>query len=257
MIAGPTDSKHGARDGRHSEDASTGVGILLGRGPKSSQILVHNMPSCVDPAPSMLKIFAAPSSVALATLILLEEVEADYELHLLDFAKGEQRESTYQAINPKGRVPAIVTEDGILTETPAILVYVAQRYGSSPLIGAHDPFIFAKVQEFNSYLASTVHVAHAHRFRGSRWADDPAALEAMKRKVPETMTQSAQLIETDLLKGPWVHGDAYTVCDPYLFTVGTWLEGDGVDTSALPKILAHRERMLTRPATQAALKRLG
>ena len=63
----------------------------------------------------MLKIFAAPSSIALASVLLLEEVEADYELAVLDFSKGQQRELAYQTVNPKGRVPALITEDGVLT----------------------------------------------------------------------------------------------------------------------------------------------
>lgn len=206
---------------------------------------------------AMLKIFAARQSVALASVILLEEVEADYELHVLDFSKGEQNLPEYQAVNPKGRVPALVTEDGILTETPAILVYIAQRFGSAQMTGAHDPFVFAKIQEFNSYLASTVHVAHAHRFRGTRWADDAQALEAMKKKVPETMTQTVGLVETDFFKSPWVMGDAYTVCDPYLFTICSWIESDGVDTSKMPRLMDHQKRMLERPATQAALAQIG
>ena len=205
----------------------------------------------------MLKIFAARQSVALASVILLEEVEADYELHVLDFSKGEQNLPEYQAVNPKGHVPALVTEDGILTETPAILVYIAQRFGSAQMTGAHDPFVFAKIQEFNSYLASTVHVAHAHRFRGTRWADDAQALEAMKKKVPETMTQTVGLVETDFFKSPWVMGDAYTVCDPYLFTICSWIESDGVDTSKMPRLMDHQKRMLERPATQAALAQIG
>jgi glutathione S-transferase len=51
-----------------------------------------------------------------------------------------------------------------------------------------------------------------------------------------------------MLEGPWVMGDQYTVCDPYLFTLGLWLEGDGVDLATLPKVAAHRKRMLERPA---------
>jgi glutathione S-transferase len=101
-----------------------------------------------------------------------------------------------------------------------------------------------------------VHIAHAHRLRGSRWTDDPQALEALRRKVPESMVQVVSLIENDLLQGPFVMGADYTICDPYLFTVCSWLEDDGVDTSHLPGILAHRDRILERPATQAALSRL-
>jgi glutathione S-transferase len=109
------------------------------------------------------------------------------------------------------------------------------------------------VQEFNTYLCSTVHVAHAHGRRGTRWADDGAAIEAMKRKVPATMTECAELIEEKFLKGPWVMGEQYTVCDPYLFTIGSWLEGDEVDTTKLPGILEHRRRMLARAAVQKAV----
>jgi len=74
----------------------------------------------------------------------------------------------------------------------------------------------------------------------------------MKRKVPATMTECFELIERKLLKGPWVMGEQYTICDPYLFTIGTWIEGDGVDTTKLPRVMEHRKRMLVRPAVQKA-----
>jgi glutathione S-transferase len=82
---------------------------------------------------------------------------------------------------------------------------------------------------------------------------DQAALDAMKQNVPETMTQVVTLIEDELLQGPWVMGDTYTVCDPYLFTIGRWLEDDGVDMKRIPRILEHRRCMIDRPATQSAL----
>jgi glutathione S-transferase len=119
------------------------------------------------------------------------------------------------------------------------------------------PFALAQLQEFNSYLCSTVHVAHAHGRRGTRWADDAAAIGAMKRKVPATMTECAELIERKFLKGPWVMGEQYTVCDPYLFTIGSWLEADEVDTTKLPGILEHRRRMLARAAVQKAVAAEG
>ena len=86
-----------------------------------------------------------------------------------------------------------------------------------------------------------------------RWADDAAAIEAMKRKVPATMTECFGLIERKLLKGPWAMGEQYTICDPYLFTIGTWIEGDGVDTTKLPRVMEHCKRMLARPAVQKAV----
>jgi glutathione S-transferase len=201
----------------------------------------------------MLKLYYAPGTCALATHIALEEAGEPYEAERVDFASQAQRSPEYLAVNPKGRVPALVTENGTLTETPALLCFVAQRFPAAELAPLSDPFALAQIQEFNSYLCATVHVAHAHGRRGSRWADDAAAIEAMKRRVPTSMTECAELVENKFLKGPWVMGSQYTICDPYLFTIGTWLEGDGVDTAKTPRILAHRKRMLARPAVQKAV----
>jgi glutathione S-transferase len=92
-----------------------------------------------------------------------------------------------------------------------------------------------------------------HRVRGSRWADDPAAIAEMKRKAPETVTACFDLIEGEMLKGPWVMGETYTICDPYLFTVAEWLDGDGVDLSRLPRVIDHRTRMAERQAVRKAI----
>ena len=150
----------------------------------------------------MLTLYYSPGSCALASHIALEEAGADYKTIRLDFAQNDQRAPGYLAINPKGRVPALVTEQGILTESPAILVYIAQRFPQARLAPLADPFAFARLQSFNSYLCSTVHVAHAHRMRGYRWADDPAALAEMKRKVPQTVGEAFQLIERHMIAGP-------------------------------------------------------
>jgi glutathione S-transferase len=201
----------------------------------------------------MFKLFYAPGTCALASHIALEEAGAEYTLARVDFGKGEQRSAEYLAVNPKGRVPALVSERGILTETPAILAFIAQSLPQARLLPLDDPFAFARAQAFNSYLCSTVHVAHAHRMRGTRWADDPAAIAEMKRKVPETVAAAFALIEDDMLEGPWVMGRQYTVCDPYLFTLAEWLEGDGVDLAKLPRVLDHRTRMYARPAVKTAI----
>jgi glutathione S-transferase len=201
----------------------------------------------------MLKLFYAANTCALASHIALEEAGADYETVRIDFQSNDQRKPEYLAINPKGRVPALVTERGILTETPAILAFVAQSFPKSRLAPLDDAFAFARVQAFNSYLCSTVHVAHAHRMRGYRWADDAAAIAAMQKKVPQSVGECFELIEREMFAGPWVTGESYTVADPYLFTLGRWLEADGVEPARFPRILDHRQRMEKRPAVKAAL----
>jgi glutathione S-transferase len=200
-----------------------------------------------------MKLYYAPRTCALASHIALEEAGAEYSTVKINFATSEQRSVEYLAINPKGRVPSLVTDRGILTETPAMLAYIAQSFPKAKLAPLEDPFRFAEVQAFNSYLCSTVHVAHAHRMRGYRWVDDPSAIEAMKKKVPETVAACFELIESKMLRGPWVMGETYTICDPYLFTLAQWMEADGVDPARFPKVRDHRNRMSERPAVSKAL----
>jgi glutathione S-transferase len=196
--------------------------------------------------------YSGRGTCALATHIALHEAGAEFNVVQLDFGATQQQSPDYLAINPKGRVPALATEHGVLTETPALLAFIAQRFPHKNLAPLDDAFAFAKLQEFNAYLAATVHVAHAHKRRGSRWADDPAAHEAMRAKVPQTMTACAQMMDS-MLAGPWVLGERYSVADAYLFTMVGWLEGDAVDMAAWPRLVAHHERMQARPAVQRAL----
>lgn len=202
----------------------------------------------------MLKFYYAPGTCALAVHIALAETGADFEAIALDFSAKQQQTPDFLKINNKGRVPVLVTEQGVLTETPALLAFIAQIYPDAELAPLNYPFEFARIQAFNNYLASTVHVAHAHKLRGNRWADKPASLEDMFQKVPENMSHLMQTIEDTMFAGPWVMGDDYTICDPYLYTIARWLEADRVDLTKFSKIAAHMNRVEARPAVQSILK---
>lgn len=195
----------------------------------------------------MLTLYYAPNTCALASHIALEQVGADHATVRVDFARHEQRSPEFLRLNPKGRVPALVTSCGILTETPAILLYICQSFPNAGLAPLEDAFALAQMNAFNSYLCATVHVAHAHRMRGYRWVDDPAAITAMQKKVPQSVGDCFDLIEREFLQGPWVMGERYTVSDIYLFTLAQWLEADGVDPARFPKVADHRLRMSQHP----------
>jgi glutathione S-transferase len=196
------------------------------------------------------RFYYSPRSCALASHIVLEHVGADFEAIRLDFQANQQRSAEYLAINAKGRVPALVTERGVITETPAILLYLAQTHPQSGVAPLNDPFALAELQAVNSWFCSTVHVAHAHGTRGARWADDASALQAMKAKVARNMTDCFDWIERELLRGPWVMGKDFSVADPYLFTLTIWLMQNGVELARFPRLADHYQRMLALPAVQ-------
>jgi glutathione S-transferase len=105
---------------------------------------------------TMMKLYYAAHTCALASHIALEEAGAEYSTARISFAAEQQRSPEYLAINPKGRVPALVTERGILTETPAMLAFIAQSFPKARLAPLDDPFSFAEVQAFNRDRKSVV-----------------------------------------------------------------------------------------------------
>jgi len=199
-----------------------------------------------------LKLFHAWGSCSLASLIALEEAGADYELAVMSTKTGDQRTAEYLAVNPKGRAPALVTPQGVLTETPAILSWIPETHPDARLL-PEDPWTRAQAHAFNSYLCATVHVAHAHKHRGYRWADEESSFADMTRRVAGNEIACHRLIEEQMFEGPWVLGEQYTVCDGYLFTLFGWLEDDGVDPRQFARLFEHSQRVADRPAVRKIL----
>lgn len=201
----------------------------------------------------MLKLYYSPNACSLASHIALEDSGAAYEAVRLNLKAGDQNTPAYRALNPRGRVPTLVTDNGVLTESAVILGFIAHDFPQLAKPGGF--FAFSQMQDFNIFLASSVHIAFAHLFRPGRYADGEAAAAAMRAKLPEALGELFGLIEAQLADGrPWVHGEHYTVSDPYLFVFARWLERDGVGGSArFPLTRAHRSRMNERPAVQKVL----
>ena len=192
-----------------------------------------------------MQLHYARGTVAIAVAIALDEAGLGFEPVRLDFASGEQTKPEYLGINPKGRVPALVTDRGTLTETGAILEYIADTAPQAGLRPA-DAHEAAKMREAMCYIASTMHVNHAHKLRGHRWASEDSSFADMTAKVTETMTMCARHVEDHILEGPYVMGETLSLADPYLFVACGWLPGDGVDMAAFPRITAFVEAMRAR-----------
>ena len=105
----------------------------------------------------MLKLYYTAGTCALASHITLEEVGADYSTVRISFDANQQNSPEYLAINPKGRIPSLITDRGILTETPAMLAFIAQSFPQAKLAPFDDAFAFAQVQSFNSFICSSLH----------------------------------------------------------------------------------------------------
>lgn len=200
-----------------------------------------------------MRLFFAPNTISIAAAITLHEAQLPYEPVLVDFRQGEQGQPAYLDVNPKGRVPTLDVDGTKLTETGALLEYIATITPDAGLV-PHDPLDAAHMRSVMYYLASTMHVNHAHRVRGSRWADSADSHADMKNKVAANMTENARHVQTHYLRGDYILGEQISLANPYVFVVCSWLEGDGVDLSALPAVSAYLARMRGRPSVQHVIE---
>ena len=191
----------------------------------------------------MLTLHYAPNTISVAVALALKELDQEFVAVKVDFASAEQTQPSYLALNPKGRVPTLVVDQQTLTETGALLDYLADVFGR---LRPADQLETARMREVMFYLASTMHVNHAHKMRGSRWADTPAAHQDMTSKVPQTMAASAEHLEQTLAFAPFAVGQDISLADVYLYVVLCWLEGDKVDILRTPKLAAYFDMMSQR-----------
>lgn len=197
-----------------------------------------------------MKLYYAPGACSLSPHIVLSESGAAFETEKVDLKdKKTAGGKDFNAINPKGQVPALVLDDGeLLTEGPAIVQYVADRTGSG-LAGTPGTMERARVQEWLNFVGTELHQNFAPMFRPSS--------DASRDMARENLVKRLAWIDHELGKRPYVAGDRFTVADAYLFTVARWAPTVGIDTSPWPNLAAFMERVRARPKVQEAMKAEG
>lgn len=202
----------------------------------------------------MLKLYYSPGACAMASHFALEEAHAAYDLVRIDLSKGEQRTPEYLAVNPAGVTPALVTDDGVLTENLAIMWYVAATHPEAELLPPADAlFELARLHAFNGFLGSSLHPAIGKVL----FARPPLEGEA-RAKALEPALVKYDIVEGRLLKGPWALGERYTIADGYLSVFSRWLRSNHLlDPERFPKLNAHLTLVQSRPCIQKALHMEG
>ncbi len=196
-----------------------------------------------------MKVYFAPGSCSLATLIVLEEISAVYQTERVDLAqKLTETGEDYRRINPRGAVPALLMDNGeVLTENTAIMQYVADSLAPGYL-PAGGTLARARVLEALSYVSAEVHKSYSPLFR-------PLAPDLRAAQLALLDARLA-VVEGWLSDGrPYLTGEEFGPQDGYLYTVTGWSPKVGHDLSAFPAILAHQARVGERPSVQRARAR--
>jgi glutathione S-transferase len=197
--------------------------------------------------PQRVAFFHAPNTRSSGVLALLEELDADYDLHVLDLKAGEQRSARYLAVNPMGKVPAIRHRDALVTEQVAVYIYLADLY---PAAGLAPPLGDPLRGPYLRWLA----------FYGSSF--EPAVIDRSMKREPAPLSTSPYgdfdtmlgTLTQQLEPGPYLLGERFTAADVLWGTALAWTTGFGLVPST-PHIQRYVRAVLSRPAMAQARAR--
>lgn len=189
-----------------------------------------------------ITLYYSPQTRATGTRVLLEELGAPYDLHVLNMKAGEQRDPAYLAINPLGKVPAIRHGDALVTEQVAIYIYLADLFPKAGLTPALDDPMRGPYLRWIAYYGSSF---------------EPAVIDKFMKHTPAPVTQSPYAdydsmlgaLEAQLSKGPYLFGDRITAADILWGVAFNWTMMFGI----VPKkdvFVRYAERVTSRPAFQ-------
>lgn len=207
----------------------------------------------VDPNASGLVLYYAPGACSGVTIIALEEAGATYELRKVALADNENKSAEYKAINPKGKVPALVVDGRVLTENVAIQSYLDKRFPYAKLLpSTTDALAYAENLSLLAWISSGLHPILTRIRRAARFCDLPGADTRVPELARVELAEQLSVAEKRLGDHEWILGEEWSIADAYLYWV--WSRGvdDKFDTSPFPKLKAFAEKMATRPAVQRA-----
>lgn len=204
----------------------------------------------------MLTFYYAPGTCSLVSHIALHEAEAEHDARALDFAKGDQGSEEYLRVNPHGRVPALATDEGTITESVAILNYLGDSFGRDGSVPTGNPFARARANQLLGWFASSVHIAFAQMFRPNRFSPDDAAHQAINDGGRAALSSYFNELD-DLCGDGWLAGSGFTAADSYAAVFHRWARLREFDMSVYPRWTALVSRVVERPAVLRALEHEG
>lgn len=200
----------------------------------------------------MLRLHHAPMACSLASRFALAEAGLAHEVIVVRTARGENREPAYLRINPRGKVPALETDAGVLTESTAILPFIADLAPGKNLLPPSGGFPRAEAQAWLSFLSSTLHAAYTGALRAE--AFEGCDVEAVRSVHVARLTTALEELDAHLAGREFML-DAFSVCDLYLLVFLLWRGAPALAgrLAPLPNLDQFQQRMLARPALAAIL----
>jgi glutathione S-transferase len=197
-----------------------------------------------------MKLYYSPGACSLAPHIAMREAGIPVELQKVDLKAKQYEGGDYKAVNSKGYVPAVETPEGVLTECPVILQYIADQKPEAGLAPKAGDKARLKHQEMLSFITSEIHKGMGKFF-------NPALTEEWRKAVTDRLGIRMDWVAQQLQGKQYLMGDQFSVADAYLFTILNWAKPSKFDLSKWPALTDYYARVAARPKVQEALKAEG
>ena len=199
----------------------------------------------------MYQLYWGPDTGALAPHIVLEELQAEYQLRVVDMENAEETSAAYLEINPRGQVPALLLDDGlVITESAAILLHLADCHTDTLLVPPAGSPERARLYRWLFYAASNLYEGILRYYYSDRFTSEPAQAPQVQKAAKGFVDWSWSLLEDAIGEGPYFLGETYSVIDPYLLMLTNWHEKPEQLFSDNPKLARLCESVKSRPAVQ-------
>ena len=198
-----------------------------------------------------MKLYYSPGACSLSPHIALLEAGLPFDMVKVDLrAKKLENGDDYLAVNPKGQVPALALDSGeLVTEGPIIVQMIADKAGKN-LAPARDSAERYKLLEWLNYITTELHKNLGPMF-------SPVLADEAKAFFKDRVMAKFKYIDSQLTGRDYLMGNHFTVADGYLFTMLSWADRMKFDLSAMPNLLAYKDRVAARPKVQEALTKEG
>lgn len=198
----------------------------------------------------MYKLYYYPQNASMAPHFILEEVQAEFELILVDRNANAQKSQAYLELNPAGRIPVLIDDDQAIFESPAICVHLAEKHPEANLIPEQGSAQRALFFQWIMYLTNTLQaelMLHSYPEEHSSSKACAAGIAAVQEKRLEDIFQ---LLDDRLENNQYLVGDNLTVCDHFLFMLTLWTDGLKKPPLAYPNISRYLRQLIKRPAVE-------
>ena len=193
-----------------------------------------------------------PGTCSRVTLVALEEIGVPFRLHLSPVARTS--DAAFLRVNPKGRVPVLIIDGARLTETPAIVTYLADRYVAARLLPAKSRLLAIDALATMSWIAGTIHPSITRSRYPQRFCDVPGSVGRTRELATQALRNCFEIVEERLTDSDWLYGE-WSIVDAYLLWAWFRAVGSDMDASGLTRCAAHAARCELRPSVARTLDR--